>query len=990
MENKKTAIYLIDDTLPRSSWDYDLRGGNLAFSDSYFWTKRPVKSVGNGYPCTLKRDFNEQTDGILTFVTNYNIISGDGFYFEFSDRKNEALRLTQKDGFLWADDEKLFELSYGEHHIQIDIDIDNTKAYIISDAKYKAECNFTGIAADLSSFKFGYDGDTVGEAYVALIIKLFKNYIFNDTCLADFPGDMPVGYDVKCSGNAKAERVLYGGVRKFCVYDLMSDNESSCTVERRFEKIEDKLCFDIKYLPSQNDGDAFSINLLNGDKIALKLYDKDLSLCCDGSVLKKHSANVWQALCVEADVKKKTALVWLNGKKIKEVNLEQNTDLVDGFSVKLEAKNESHAMFSDVRISRIFDTPADYVPKPVVPKKTSDHKVGMLMCSLWREGQHYGWDCITPFEKDHKPLLGWYDEGNPETADWEVKWMCEHGVDYQMFCWFSTETDRPMKDTDMSAAIHDGYMKAKYSDKVKMSIIWEAQAKKPPKSREDFRKYFVPYFIDYFFSDERYMTVDGKAVMSIFGVNKIIDAFGGADNVREEFDYLRIEVKKLGYEDLLIFCCGPSNQPIYKQCGFDGNHQYNWMPQGNSAERIKEAIEREEARGNLHITPTVSVGQNLVAWTGYKHANTSVEDIKELLRWCKEDYLTRFDKDSWLSKMIVLATWNEYGEGTYICPSKLNGFDYLDAVRSAFTEDLPHTDVVPSENQLSRINVLYDKGRATVAPLDDNPIDNEYHGVYKKYEFKTQDDLDKWEFNGFSSIEIKDGKLVGHSDKADPHMILKEMDFLPFSASKVQKIRVHLKAAKEGGQMCCCQASFTNSPEGVLPSRMTFNLTNPNEIAEIDIQVRRNRGWPWKEKITAFRFDPIYAVGDFELVDIEFMKSSTKWDFCLDGHPITLAGDIYEEDSEYYVPFDTTSKLKYTEGIFWEWKAAQEQFIIKSALEATFTNNSDIAVVNGEEIKMKKPLCFYDGVPCIPASLFAKIIGRKMNVSDDRIDFSKE
>ena len=34
----------------------------------------------------------------------------------------------------------------------------------------------------------------------------------------------------------------------------------------------------------------------------------------------------------------------------------------------------------------------------------------------------------------------------------------------------------------------------------------------------------------------------------------------------------------------------------------------------------------------------------------------------------------------------MISTWNEYGEGTYIMPSKGNGgFGYLDALREVYT-----------------------------------------------------------------------------------------------------------------------------------------------------------------------------------------------------------------------------------------------------------------------------------------------------------------
>ncbi|MBO4950404.1 MAG: hypothetical protein J6E38_05225, partial [Clostridia bacterium] len=74
--------------------------------------------------------------------------------------------------------------------------------------------------------------------------------------------------------------------------------------------------------------------------------------------------------------------------------------------------------FDDVMLYNVFDY-ADYVPAPV-PVNDDEYYVGMSSCSLWREGSHYGWDFISPFDS-HTPVLGYYDEGLPEVADWEIK-----------------------------------------------------------------------------------------------------------------------------------------------------------------------------------------------------------------------------------------------------------------------------------------------------------------------------------------------------------------------------------------------------------------------------------------------------------------------------------------------------------------------------------------------------------------------------------------
>jgi len=37
-------------------------------------------------------------------------------------------------------------------------------------------------------------------------------------------------------------------------------------------------------------------------------------------------------------------------------------------------------------------------------------------------------------------------------------------------------------------------------------------------------------------------------------------------------------------------------------------------------------------------------------------------------------------------KIVVINAWNEWVEGSYLLPDRLNGFGYLEAVRDVFSE----------------------------------------------------------------------------------------------------------------------------------------------------------------------------------------------------------------------------------------------------------------------------------------------------------------
>ena len=44
------------------------------------------------------------------------------------------------------------------------------------------------------------------------------------------------------------------------------------------------------------------------------------------------------------------------------------------------------------------------------------------------------------------------------------------------------------------------------------------------------------------------MSIDGKAVLAIFGADKLISDLGGADKCKEEFEYFRDICRDLDYE----------------------------------------------------------------------------------------------------------------------------------------------------------------------------------------------------------------------------------------------------------------------------------------------------------------------------------------------------------------------------------------------------------------------------------------------------------
>ena len=108
---------------------------------------------------------------------------------------------------------------------------------------------------------------------------------------------------------------------------------------------------------------------------------------------------------------------------------------------------------------------ANYVPEP--KPATSDRIVAAHYYAAWKKGAaglHEGFDDLHDFP-ERTPLMGYYDEGIPEVADWEIKFLVEHGYDFQHFCWYLGNGASVIKEPRLAdAALHDGYFNAKYSD----------------------------------------------------------------------------------------------------------------------------------------------------------------------------------------------------------------------------------------------------------------------------------------------------------------------------------------------------------------------------------------------------------------------------------------------------------------------------------------------------------------------------------------------
>ncbi len=417
----------------------------------------------------------------------------------------------------------------------------------------------------------------------------------------------------------------------------------------------------------------------------------------------------------------------------------------------------------DVTVKKVYDLPSDYVLEPQEPADDGYYS-SLLSCALWTENGGRGWDAISGFD-ERSSILGFYDEGKPEVSDWEIKYMVEHGIDSQIFCWYDA-------DRNNNGGAIPAFKDAEYSDMLDYSLLWTNTASDNVASlayrdlnltttksfQKLFKEVYVPYWIDNYFSDNNYTKLDGKPVLYIFSGAELLTYLGGGNVsvVTEHLKYLNDKCVEAGLNGVKVFLYNGDSM-------IDGTYAVGSFTYGYNV-RNPQALDsmwtKSETADNTAL-PVLSVHHNKEAWSGNADQYTTPAEYELLANEVKSrmanwNYSKMYsssvgsDKNGASNeKLLVVNNWNEFGEGHFLMPTKTFGFTYLDIFRKTFTGDSDHSHIEPTENQLKRINMLYDQTRKRRKGSNVASADNK-HNVVKLWDFTK---------SGMSINNIGEGKL---------------------------------------------------------------------------------------------------------------------------------------------------------------------------------------------------------------------------------------
>lgn len=608
---------------------------------------------------------------------------------------------------------------------------------------------------------------------------------------------------------------------------------------------------------------------------------------------------VWYNAQIRLDGGK--AKIYLNKKLIAE-SIDIGGARADQIKLSVGKASVGVGYIDEIKVKTLKALPEDYVPEPVVPKKNGDYILGMQSCSLWREGTQMGWDFVNGYE-ERTPYLNFYDEGSPEVADWEIKWLSEHGIDYQMYCWFRQgSVNTPIQRPVQSWALHDGFMESEYGNDLDFVIMWENNNATGVGGMDDWKENIVPYWIEWYFKDDRYLVVDNKPVVAIYWLPKLTTNFGSLENVKAAMDYLDLACRREGFDGVyLLFQADtrdPSLQQQYKYVGADAIFCYN--TKSDNAQGQKAQFAAQSKPSIIDVVASPGMGWDNSAWginnrIGWNDKKTQLE----VMSWLRDEYMPK--QKGFASKMLTIDNWNEFSEGHWYYPSGLAGFDYLDAVREVFTDEPEHTDIVP-ENQ-SRFHHLYVQSRkepksSVSRMLDEEEKKKENYKTLKKYDFTDDEDLNAYE-NGelIDNFKIENGAVSGTSTGRDPKFYIKNVNI---ECDNIKEVRVKAKSSFEAPSRF--QIFFITKEDPNWDEKKSVHTTLDNSGEWTEISMGTAGMTAMKGTITEFRIDPGELPGDFAVDSIEFLTGEEHIDITIDGKYAGVWRNVLYENGKMYAP----------------------------------------------------------------------------------------
>ena len=991
-----------------SGWTYDNRFDT-------FGTKRgprnKIVDQSSDRFYSLSRKFDTERDGLLRLELLVELASqNSGAYVAFTNESgNRIVEVTEKNGYLSLNgitnvisNIKIDPVESNQYLIILELDIDRSTALLTVNNEYVGK---VAVANNSAVSELVLGTNKAGTGSISLLhAVLDKNYVLSDRfmSLSSLMGQKPYGWNI--TGDFKLAYMpseYYYNVYSVCAESVAN---SISTATKSFTKIHGKFAFETYVLlPKKVDG--ASVALTSGGTEILKFETQNGHIVMGNTILHNYAENVWQCLHIDADTSTGIAEVYVNGKKRTSINF--CAESFDGVKIAFAPEKDAAMWFDDVILYNIYDH-NDYPAYPQVAKST-DYNIGVNVCWIWRDSNSgEGWDAASSFP-EIEPYIGYYDEGLRETADWEIKYMAEHGIDFMNVCWYCPghDVNVPIKKMYRShAALHDGYMYAKYSDLVKFCLLWENDTKGFT-NLDQFKKFIWPYWKEYYFTDKRYMRLDGKALITVWNRNLLTAMFGGEEQLKKAIDFMEADLMAIEFpneEDkfkgLVLLYTTMGGEPYedyekYAALGYDGSYVYHYGTSGYDPQ-LQIDYNRTNARNALRASsvhvPSVSVGFNSLPRHGTRYPIITAEDHLAVCQDIKE-LLSTYKTGTWKDNTIIFSTWNEYTEGTYICPTERIGFSYLENIRKTFTNDTSdhsEIDVKPTKEQIRRVSHMYPSNRSSIRRyyLEESAKEAAMNDVTKY--FSTHDityGAGIWNdtHNNVISLTSTEQGISGIGTTTDFGVDIEITKTIKANDSPILHIKMQ---SNYKGDVEVYYVTSTSGYQAFDARRCEKERVIKTD-AMVDYYFKLGSHNDWTGDVTKIRIDPNNISGtEFKIDLVEFMNyphddssdlavNINHINYSMSFEPVALADGDYEIVGERM--FYSLMMVHH------EWDRVNQTLTLKTCDERTliFKVGSDKALIDGTETKLDYTLKFRDGLPVFKIISLCNMLGYKHSIENN-------
>lgn len=319
-----------------------------------------------------------------------------------------------------------------------------------------------------------------------------------------------------------------------------------------------------------------------------------------------------------------------------------------------------------------------------------------------------------------KPVWGYVNEADRYVMEMQINAAADHGVNVFIYDWYWYD-HRPF----LENCLNDGYLKARNNDRVKFylmwanhnvthlwdkriahipdNIIWDAAV-----DRKEFER-LGTRLVEKYFSHPNYYRIDGKPVFMIYNLPDLIRGLGDVQKTADALDWLKdqavqaglpglhLQVKLLKDTKQAILNVDPEAEgttaSLLKKMGFESMTHYqftgfvdidrDYLDIVADAEKVWNEI---DAAIDMPYFPHVSLGwDNNPRYQTFRPGivrNNTPENVQIAFEKAKAYADAHPDQPP----LIVINSWNEWTETSYLQPDDLYGYGYLEALRKVFLE----------------------------------------------------------------------------------------------------------------------------------------------------------------------------------------------------------------------------------------------------------------------------------------------------------------